>query len=130
MGGPFWARRDAGGWSFPKGEHEPGEDGLAAARREFVEELGVPVPDGPLLDLGSQRQSSGKVVTLWAVEGEVDLAAFAPGTFAMEWPRGSGRQQEFPEIDRIAWFDLAAAEGRLVAGQRPFLGRLSALLGG
>jgi predicted NUDIX family NTP pyrophosphohydrolase len=130
MGGPFWARRDDAGWSFPKGEHEPGEDGDAAARREFVEELGVPVPAGALLPLGSQRQSSGKVVTLWALEGDVDLDAFAPGTFTMEWPRGSGRQQEFPEIDRIGWFDLDAATGKLVVGQRAFLARLRAVLAG
>jgi predicted NUDIX family NTP pyrophosphohydrolase len=129
MGGPFWARKDDGGWSFPKGEHDPGEEGRAAARREFVEELGVPVPPGELRPLGSRRQPSGKVVTLWALEGEVDLAAFAPGTFTMEWPRGSGRMQEFPEIDRIAWFGLAQAAVKLVAGQRPFLDDLAEVLG-
>jgi predicted NUDIX family NTP pyrophosphohydrolase len=128
MGGPFWARKDAGAWSFPKGEHDPGEAGEAAARREFVEELGLPVPAGELLPLGSARQRSGKVVTIWALDGEVDLDAFAPGTFTMEWPKGSGRQQEFPEIDRIAWFGLEEAAVRLVAGQRPFLDALAAAL--
>jgi predicted NUDIX family NTP pyrophosphohydrolase len=128
MGGPFWSRRDDGAWTFPKGEHEPGEEALVAARREFAEELGMPAPEGTLIDLGSQRQSSGKVVTLWAVEGEVDLAAFAPGTFAMEWPRGSGQQQDFPEIDRVAWFPLDVAADKLVGGQRPFLDRLTAAL--
>jgi predicted NUDIX family NTP pyrophosphohydrolase len=130
MGGPFWARKDDGGWSFPKGEHDPGEEGPAAARREFVEELGVPVPRGELRLLGSRRQSSGKVVTLWALEGDIDLAEFAPGTFTMEWPKGSGRLREFPEIDRVGWFGLEQAAVKLVAGQRPFLGDLAALLAG
>ena len=129
MGGPFWARKDGAAWSFPKGEHDPGEDGEAAARREFVEELGVPVPAGELQPLGSQQQRSGKVVTIWALEGEVDLAAFAPGTFTMEWPKGSGREQEFPEIDRIGWFGLEEAAGKLVSGQRPFLAVLADLVG-
>ena len=126
MGGPFWARKDAGAWSFPKGEHDPGEQGEAAARREFVEELGVPVPSGELVPLGSQRQRSGKVVTIWALEGEVDLDSFVPGTFTMEWPKGSGRVQQFPEIDRVGWFGLEDAAVKLVAGQRPFLAALAA----
>jgi predicted NUDIX family NTP pyrophosphohydrolase len=128
MGGPFWARKDDGAWSFPKGEHDPDEEGQAAARREFVEELGVPVPAGELRPLGTRRQSSGKLVTLWALEADLDLAGFAPGTFSMEWPKGSGRVQEFPEIDRVAWFGLEEAAVKLVAGQRPFLGDLAALL--
>jgi predicted NUDIX family NTP pyrophosphohydrolase len=130
MGGPFWGRRDEGAWTFPKGEHEPGEEALAAARREFTEELGLPVPDGLLLDLGSVRQSSGKVVTLWAVAGDPDLSGFLPGTFPMEWPPGSGRLEEFPEVDRVAWFPLDAAAAKLVGGQRAFLDRLAALLRG
>jgi predicted NUDIX family NTP pyrophosphohydrolase len=128
MGGPFWARKDDSGWSFPKGEHDPGEDSQAAARREFAEEIGVPVPPGELRPLGSRRQSSGKVVTLWALEADVDLTAFAPGTFTMEWPKGSGSVQEFPEIDRVAWFGLEDAAVKLAASQRPFLDDLAALL--
>jgi predicted NUDIX family NTP pyrophosphohydrolase len=127
MGGPFWARRDAGGWSVPKGELDAGEEPLAAARREFAEELGRPAPDGPMLELGELRQASGKVVTVWAVEGDLDPADVVPGTFAMEWPKGSGRLQEFPELDRVEWCDLPTARDRLVAGQRPFLDRLQAL---
>ena len=126
MGGPYWERRDEGAWSFPKGLLEDDEDGPAAARREFAEELGLPVPDGPLIDLGEAKQPSGKMVTLWAVEGDLDVAAVVPGTFEMEWPPRSGRTQEFPEIDRAAWFSLDAARGKLVSGQRPFLDRLAA----
>ncbi|HEX3783753.1 MAG TPA: NUDIX domain-containing protein [Pseudonocardiaceae bacterium] len=125
MGGPFWARRDAGGWSMPKGECEPGEDELAAARREFAEELGLPVPDGELIELGAVRQSGGKIVTAWALEGDLDPGAVVPGTFSMEWPRGSGRLREFPEIDRAEWFDLPTAAEKVVAGQRPLLDRLA-----
>lgn len=128
MGGPYWEGKDDGAWSFPKGLVEDGEDGLATARREFAEELGLPVPDGPLIDLGEAKQRSGKVVTLWAVEGDLDVAAVVPGTFAMEWPPRSGRLQPFPEIDRAAWFGLDAARAKLVSGQRPFLDRLTAAL--
>lgn len=124
MGGPFWARRDDGAWSIPKGEHGPDEDPEAAARREFVEELGVPVPDGDLLDLGVVQQAGGKVVTVWALRGEIDPADVTFGTFEMEWPRGSGRRQAFPELDRVAWFDLASARTKVVVGQRTFLARL------
>jgi predicted NUDIX family NTP pyrophosphohydrolase len=125
MGGPFWARKDAGAWSVPKGECEPGEDEIAAARREFEEELGLPVPPGELVPLGSERQSSGKVVTVWALAGDLDPAAVVPGTFEMEWPRGSGRLREFPEVDRAAWFDLTQARAKLVGGQRVFLDRVA-----
>jgi predicted NUDIX family NTP pyrophosphohydrolase len=128
MGGPFWARKDAAGWSVPKGELEPDEAPEAAARREFSEELGVPVPAGELLELGDVKQSGGKVVTAWALEGDLDPAVVVPGTFEMEWPKGSGRIQEFPEIDRAAWFELDQAREKLVAGQRPFLDRLAELL--
>ena len=124
MGGPFWARKDAGAWSIPKGELEPGEEPLAAARREFEEELGHPPPEGDAVDLGTVRQSSGKVVRIWALAGDLDPAAVVPGTFSMEWPRGSGRWAEFPEIDRVSWFDLSTATAKLVKGQRPFLERL------
>ena len=128
LGGPLWARRDAGAWSVPKGLVEAGEADEAAARREFSEELGLPAPAGPWLDLGEARQSSGKVVTLWAVEGDLDPATAVPGTFEMEWPRGSGRVQQFPEIDRVRWFDPATAVTQLVTGQRIFVDRLVALV--
>jgi predicted NUDIX family NTP pyrophosphohydrolase len=125
MGGPLWARRDAAAWSVPKGEYEPDETPEEAARREFQEELGLPVPAGDLIDLGAIRQSSGKIVTIWALESDLDTDLVVPGTFEMEWPRGSGVRREFPEIDRAEWFDLATAEEKLVAGQREFLDRLT-----
>jgi predicted NUDIX family NTP pyrophosphohydrolase len=124
MGGPFWARRDAGAWSIPKGEIEPGEDPLAAARREFVEELGIAPPTGTPTDLGEVRQSGGKVVTAWAVEGDLDPDAVTPGTFELEWPPRSGRVSTFPEVDRVAWFTLESAAERIVTGQRDLLERL------
>ncbi|HEX6578870.1 MAG TPA: NUDIX domain-containing protein [Jiangellaceae bacterium] len=128
MGGPFWARRDAGAWSMPKGEYGPDEEPVSAARREFEEELGLPAPSGDLIALGAIRQSGGKVVTAWAVEGDLDPGRAVPGTFTMEWPRGSGRFQEFPEIDRLAWLGLEQARTRIVVGQRAFLDRLAELL--
>ncbi|HEY3713243.1 MAG TPA: NUDIX domain-containing protein [Jatrophihabitantaceae bacterium] len=124
MGGPFWARRDDCAWSIPKGEYEPPEDALAAARREFTEELGLPVPPGELIELGEAKQSGAKSVTIWAVEGDLDPDAVVPGTFEMEWPPRSGRRQAFPEIDRAAWFSLDVAATKVVGGQRPFLDRL------
>ena len=130
MGGPFWTRRDAGAWSIPKGEYTRDEPPEAAARREFTEELGVPVPDGELRPLGEIRQSGGKLVTVWALHGEIDLDAFAPGGFELEWPRGSGTVRSFPELDRIAWFDLDAAAGKLVTAQQVFLDRLRDKLSG
>jgi predicted NUDIX family NTP pyrophosphohydrolase len=129
MGGPLWARREQAAWSLPKGEYLTEEQPLAAGLREFAEELGLAVPDVALTDLGDVRQPSGKVVSVWAGESDLDLSGFAPGTFEMEWPRGSGRAQSFPEIDRVAWLDLAAARPALVAGQREFLDRLVAQLG-
>ena len=128
MGGPLWSRREEAAWTVPKGEYLADEQPLAAARREFSEELGMPVPDVALSELGEVRQKSGKVVGVWVGESDLDLAAFAPGKFEMEWPRGSGRVQFFPEIDRVAWLDLAAARVALVAYQREFLDRLVALL--
>jgi predicted NUDIX family NTP pyrophosphohydrolase len=125
MGGPLWAAKDDGGWSIPKGEYDADEAPLAAARREFQEELGLPPPDGAVVDLGEATQRSGKIVRVWAIEGDLDLADFAPGTFTMEWPPGSGRRQEFPEIDAAAWFALAQASDKLIAGQRPFVDRLA-----
>jgi predicted NUDIX family NTP pyrophosphohydrolase len=125
MGGPIWAGRDQGAWSVPKGEYDADEDAEHAARREFEEELGVPVPPTDLLDLGTVRQSGGKVVTVWAAEGELDLNSLVFGAFTMEWPRGSGRFQEFPEIDRVAWFGLPAAREKVIVAQRAFLDRLA-----
>jgi predicted NUDIX family NTP pyrophosphohydrolase len=124
MGGPLWARRDAAAWSIPKGEYGPDEEPIDAARREFDEELGLPAPDGDLVALGSVRQSGGKIVTVWALEAHLDPDDVAPGTFEMEWPRGSGRMQEFPEIDRVAWVVLDTARTKLVRGQVVFLDRL------
>ena len=123
MGGPLWARRDDGAWTIPKGEYTPDEDPLAAARREFTEELGLPVPEGPLLPLGEVRQS-GKIVIAWALRADLDPAAVRPGTFRMTWPPRSGRVQEFPELDRVRWLDLADAARRIVSAQRAFLDRL------
>ncbi|MEV4332146.1 NUDIX domain-containing protein [Streptomyces sp. NPDC049597] len=128
MGGPFWASRDDAAWSIPKGEYTPDEDPMAAARREFEEELGLQPPVGDWIPLGETRQSNGKVVTVWAMEGDLDTSLVVPGTFTMEWPRGSGVQQEFPEIDRAEWFDIGTARERLVASQRVFLERLEPFL--
>ncbi|MBL1098822.1 NUDIX domain-containing protein [Streptomyces coffeae] len=130
MGGPFWAARDERAWSVPKGEYTEGETPEAAARREFEEELGLPPPDGELLPLGSVRQTGGKLVTVWALAGELDPGEVTPGTFTMEWPRGSGRMREFPELDRVRWLDLPRARTRIVAKQELFLDRLDALLNG
>lgn len=128
LGGPFWVKKDAAGWSVPKGEYGPDETPEAAARREFQEELGLPAPEGEYLSLGEVKQSGGKVVTVWAVEADLDPAQVVPGTFEMEWPPRSGRTQEFPEVDRVAWFGLTEAEEKLLKGQRPFLVRLAELL--
>lgn len=133
MGGPYFAKKDDGAWSIPKGEYEVGEeDARAAASREFTEELGLPVPEGEWLPLGDVRYGSGggqKTVTVWAVEGDLDPSLVVPGTFEMEWPPRSGRTAEFPEIDRADWFDLPTAHAKLGKGQRPYLDRLAELLG-
>ena len=128
MGGPFWARKDAGAWSVPKGECERDERPVEAARREFQEELGLPVPDGELVELGEVRQSGGKTVVVWALAADLDPTQVVPGTFEMEWPRGSGKLREFPEVDRVAWFDTEQARTRLVTAQRVFLDRLETVL--
>jgi predicted NUDIX family NTP pyrophosphohydrolase len=125
MGGPLWQRRDDGAWSIPKGEYAPPEPALDAARREFAEELGLLVPPGDLVSLGDAKQSSGKIITVWALEGELDPEAIAPGTFRMEWPPRSATLRDFPEVDRVAWFDVATARRKLVTGQRAFLDRLA-----
>lgn len=129
-GGPLWARRDEGAWSIPKGEHGPEEDPLAAARREFREELGQDPPGGEPLALGEVRQPGGKRVTAWALEGDLDVGEARGGTFEMEWPPRSGRIARFPELDRAGWFDLEEARRKLLPGQVPFLDRLLATLGG
>ena len=127
-GGPFWARKDEGAWSIPKGEYEPGEDPLAAARREFAEELGSPPPGGDVRDLGEVVQKGGKRVRAWAVEGDFDPATIVSNTFEIEWPPRSGRRRSFPECDRAEWFTLDAAGAKLLGAQRPFLDRLRRLL--
>jgi predicted NUDIX family NTP pyrophosphohydrolase len=123
-GGPFFARRDAGAWSIPKGLYEAGEEPLACARREFAEELGSACPDGPALELGEIRQRNGKRVTAWAVEGDLDPDGITSNTFTIEWPPRSGRQREFPEVDRAGWFSLDAAREKLLPAQAPLLDRL------
>ena len=124
-GGPFWAKKDLGAWSIPKGEYEDGEDALAAARREFAEELGSPAADGELVALGEVRQKSGKVVTAWALEGDIDADAVTSNTFTMEWPPRTGRTREFLEVDRAAWFGLDEARERILPAQAPLLDRLA-----
>ncbi|MEU0847763.1 NUDIX domain-containing protein [Streptomyces flaveolus] len=125
MGGPFYARRDAGAWTIPKGEYDPAEPAWEAARREFEEELGLPPPAGEAVPLGEVRQSGGKVVTAWAVEADLDPATIAPGTFRMEWPPRSGRIEEFPELGRVAWFTVERAREVIVKAQAAFLDRLA-----
>jgi predicted NUDIX family NTP pyrophosphohydrolase len=126
MGGPLWARRDEGAWTIPKGEYPDDEEPLAAARREFTEELGLPVPEGPVIELGSVRQAGGKTVTAFAVRGDLDPAAIVPGTFSMVWPPRSGVTRHFPELDRVAWLDPAEAARLIIPAQRAFLSRLTA----
>lgn len=123
-GGPFWAKKDLGAWSIPKGEHDDGEDALACALREFEEETGTSPAPGALDDLGSVRLKSGKVVQAWALEGDLDPDAIRSNTFTLEWPPRSGREREFPEVDRAAWFGLAEAAERINPGQAAFLDRL------
>ncbi len=128
-GGPFWAKKDEGAWSIPKGLYERGEDPLAAARREFAEETGSPPPAGEAVALGAFRQPSRKIVDAWAVEGEFDPATLRSNTFAMEWPPKSGRMQEVPEVDRAEWFAPDAAARKILKGQRPILEALLRNLG-
>jgi predicted NUDIX family NTP pyrophosphohydrolase len=130
MGGPFWAKKDDGAWSIPKGEYGPGEDPLVVARREFQEELGTPVPAADFVLLGELRTTSSKVLTVWAAEGDLDAGTCVSNTFELEWPPRSGRMQEFPEIDRAAWFSVEEARTKLGKGQVGFLERLAATLPG
>lgn len=129
-GGPFWARKDLGAWSIPKGEFEEGEEPLAAAKREFCEELGAELGamfrDGAFLDLGALVQPSRKEVIAWAVEGDFPVAALKSNTFEMEWPPRSGKMKRFPEVDRAAWFDSAEARRKILQGQVEFIERLLA----
>jgi predicted NUDIX family NTP pyrophosphohydrolase len=120
-GGPFWARKDDGVWSVPKGEYGPGEDPLQTAYREFEEELGLPVPDGPTVALGEIRQPGGKRVTVWAREADLDVTDARSNTFELEWPKGSGKVREFPEVDRVAWLPVPVARTKLLKGQLPLL---------
>ena len=126
MGGPYWARKDAGAWTIPKGECGPGEDHQAAALREFEEELGRPAPVTEMIPLGSLKQSGGKTVIVWTAEGDFDPTTAVSNLFDMEWPPGSGRVQAFPEVDRVGWFDLQTARDKLVRAQGAFLDRLVA----
>ena len=123
-GGPFWARKDDGAWSIPKGEYEPDEDPWLAANREFAEELGRAAPAGRRIDLGEDRQSGGKVVTAFAVGSDFDVTETCCNTAELEWPRGSGRIQVFPEVDRVEWMPLGVARVKLLAAQTAFLDRL------
>lgn len=130
-GGPYWAKKDDGAWSIPKGEYDMDEDPLEVALREFEEELGKPPPDPTrAMGLGELRQPSGKIVSAWAVEGDVDVGDVHSNTFEMEWPPRSGRTQEFPEVDRAGWFGLDEARPKLLRGQLGFIDRLLKLLDG
>ena len=127
-GGPFWKKKDDGAWSIPKGEFTSAEEPLAAARREFEEELGAPVT-GEFLPLGMIQQSGGKTVYAWAVRGEFDPAVLKSNTFLVEWPPKSGRRQEFPEVDRAEWYSIKAARTKLLPAQTAFLDRLLQQIG-
>lgn len=128
-GGPLFAKKDLGVWSVPKGEYEPGEEPLAAAVREFVEELGQVPPEDGFIDLGEVRQASGKKVRCWATEGELDVTGVTSNLFEMEWPPRSGHLERFPEVDRAEWFSPDEARARLKPAQGEFVDRLEALLG-
>jgi predicted NUDIX family NTP pyrophosphohydrolase len=125
-GGPYFARRDDGAWSIPKGLYEEGEEPLACAQREFAEELGSPCPDGPALELGEIRQKNGKRVRAFAVEGDLDADTITSNTFEIEWPPRSGGRQTFPEVDRAGWFTLDEARAKLIPAQVPLLDALAA----
>ncbi len=126
-GGPFWAGKDAGAWSIPKGLLNPGEDPLKAAQREFEEETGLTVR-GRFIKLTPVKMKSGKLIQAWTVEGDCDPSAIKSNTFSMEWPPNSGRQREFPEVDRAAWFEIGEAERKINQGQAPLLEELADLL--
>jgi predicted NUDIX family NTP pyrophosphohydrolase len=127
-GGPFWAKKDDGAWSIPKGEYDEGEDPLTVAKREFAEELGAPPPQGAYLDLGELVQPSRKVIAAFAIEGDFDPANLKSNFFEMEWPPKSGSKQSFPEVDRAQWFTPEAVRAKILPGQAPFIDRLVAQL--
>jgi predicted NUDIX family NTP pyrophosphohydrolase len=127
-GGPFWAKKDVGAWSIPKGEFEETEEGLAAAKREFVEEVGQSI-DGDFVALSPVRKKGGKIIHTWAIEGEVDEARIKSNEFEMEWPPRSGRRARFPEVDRGQWFLVPEARRRLLSSQVPIIDELAARLG-
>ena len=131
-GGPYYAKRDDGVWSVPKGEHEPGDDPVAVALREFEEETGArpPVPAEALVELGTVRQRSGKIVAIWGAEADFDATAIRSNTFELEWPPRSGKRRSFPEVDRGSWFDLAAARAKILPAQAEFIDRLEQRLAG
>ncbi|MCV7218834.1 NUDIX domain-containing protein [Mycobacterium crocinum] len=130
-GGPFWARKDDGAWSIPKGEYDPDIDNpWSAAQREFAEELGCDVPVGPRIEFDAVKQPSGKVLTVFAVDADLDVTEAQSNTFTLEWPKGSGRIQEFPELDRVGWFPVAQARRKLLKGHVVFLDRLMTHLPG
>jgi predicted NUDIX family NTP pyrophosphohydrolase len=122
-GGPLWAKKDDGAWSIPKGELTAGEDPVTAARREFTEELGAAV-DGEFIPLGAVKQPGGKVIHAWAVRGDFDPARLKSNAFSMEWPPRSGKQQEFPEVDRAEWFGIETGRAKILKGQAAFLDQL------
>jgi predicted NUDIX family NTP pyrophosphohydrolase len=122
-GGPFWAKKDDGAWSIPKGEFSEDEDPFEAAKREFLEETGTHV-DGKFTPLGSVKQPGGKVVYAWALKGDCDPSTIKSNTFVLQWPPGSGKEQEFPEVDRAGWFAPATARKKILKGQVVFIDRL------
>ena len=126
-GGPLWAKKDEGAWSIPKGEYGAGEDPFAVARREFHEETGHEL-SGDGVALTPVKQPSGKVVSAWAIEGDIDETAVVSDTFTLEWPPKSGKLRSFPEVDRAGWFDLPTARRKLLPGQRPFLDELDRIV--
>ena len=126
-GGPFWVRKDEGAWSIPKGEYDEGVDPLEAAKREFLEETGFEV-QGETVPLMPVRQPSGKIISVWAVTGDIDATSMRSTSFRMEWPPKSGNFQEFPEVDRAEWFDLSTAHRKILPGQRPFLAQLERMV--
>ena len=127
-GGPFWKKRDRGSWSIPKGEYSQDEDARGVALREFEEETGLAPPHGDLVSLGEVRQAGGKIVSAWALEGDIDPAKIVSNTFEMIWPPKSRRRETFPEVDRAGWFRLAEGQEKILDGQRPFLERLAAAI--
>jgi predicted NUDIX family NTP pyrophosphohydrolase len=126
-GGPFWEKKDAGSWSIPKGEYMPGEDPLEVAKREFQEEISFKA-SGEFIPLTPRKQPSGKIISAWAFEGDCDASAIKSNTFLIEWPPRSGRQQEFPEVDRAGWFSISAAKEKIVKGQSGFVDEVAQIL--